>query len=103
MTQYQFCTAESLAVYHNAALSEAGPPAMCKYITCFLGARFSCICAKESKFDIVAQIANKDTTVSVSVKHSGGSFMVVGCISAIGVGDRDKTDGILNTEKCHEI
>lgn len=37
------------------------------------------------------------------VKQGGGSFMVWSCISASGVGDPVKIEGIMNIEKCHQV
>lgn len=38
--------------------------------------------------------------LQLSVKHSGGSVMVWGSISASAVKDFVKTDGIMNTQMC---
>ncbi|KAF7657457.1 hypothetical protein LDENG_00026710 [Lucifuga dentata] len=37
------------------------------------------------------------------MKHGGGSGMVQGCISAVGVGDIVKIDGIMNAAKSRQI
>ena len=45
----------------------------------------------------------KDMCLQPTIKHGGGSVQVWGCISAGGVGDLFKIDGIMNAEKYEQI
>lgn len=53
----------------------------------------------ESKFNILEVRREVQQSLQPSVKHSEGSVIVLGLISASGVGDLFKPDGIMNAEK----